>query len=364
MRSSAVPGSSPIACVRHVALGLTALMLTSACGGSDGPVGPLEIPEHTVIEEKFAALAAVTDQPALSIFDFSLLTGVSAERSVGVTLDRVLLRSLPDKGAPLLWQIGGEHGPRASRVTAGVLTAAAEPAIRAGLYGRTYTDYPNWRLDTLANGQPVPGAPTNGVRFKLPAVDASGQVTDPHVANMDIVNASPGGRTGYTVTVRTLTGAIALGATVLPPPQEHITGYLAHEGRRYSFEESTTYSPTGNVQTTRGAAPFAGLQYESKYIIEVGGFDSWSTAIDFRLTLDADAFHLVLQMGRDFGDGALSMNGRAMGKFIDGKLTLPGGQADAGLSAFFDAFKVPMVRLPMAGRLIFGVPDYALARAH
>lgn len=182
---------------RAASLVAAPLLLLAACGDDDDPVAPVAT---------LPVAAQVLDSAAATI------APLGAHPLFSGLLGAWFVPGLP-------YEFGDPFVPPALRGDLGVDGPPTRPVAQLGgifevdasLRGRTFVEdtmsfSTRWRVDTLANGTPRPGAPADGVRFILTSMD----FVEPRevVGHLDVVPGAGG-------TLLTVEGFDAAGERVL-----------------------------------------------------------------------------------------------------------------------------------------------------
>jgi hypothetical protein len=260
-----------------------------------------------------SAVAALSGRMPAELSPSGPVVGPSVAAASGVTaLALRLLHSLPAAGGPLTVQV-----------------------IRPGVLGHTYVYSPSAHryIPDPARG----GAPSNGVRFILYAVDPG--THDPRVdQETGYGDLTDDGAPGFGVGLHFR--AVAAGTTFLDYAFTvtptftggllHVSGFLADDRNRLDFTIGSAAQSLGETQTAHVSFEIA---VASQRFHATGSIDAEAPAgtarVDVVVSIGADAIHLAGESTAATVHAALSVNGHLFAT-ITGDPRHPTVRADGG----------------------------------
>ena len=297
----------------------TLLLAAAACSDSSGPATTRELPiDAATFAERGALVAAVTEQPILQQLasDEAFVSAAARVPSARVPaglraaqrLAPLMLRT-PDASTPAMLggMLRGALAPEALAPRAEFMPG--DPVVPQEMRGYTlvYSFTTGWAIDRLTDGSARPGAPVNGVRFVIQALDEYGEPTGTRLGFLELVDNSDSGTTRYGIRVVTQAGLVVLasnttlGGTEIAPVFSQ-TGYVTDGTRR--IDESFTV-------TSRGVsygfdAPFAGV----RYALALSGDPMSGTArLVFDITVDGTRIRMAMTTTETSVTTVISVNG-------------------------------------------------------
>ena len=244
----ALPGALP-------SLALGATLLLSACGDSTAPKAPEHLP---LASSDLTAMASRID----SVFAQPILDGLRGGAApLAAARASIQLAGTTPTAEPRL-----RAALEAQRTTIAREVLPGEPVVPSLLRGVTFVwNGSQYVVDTLPNGTPRAGAPTNGVRFMLYARDAmTGLPTGDALGYLQVVDNSTASVARWTSSVVTNAGLTVLQSTNSVSGSDAAgfaisqTGFITDGTRR--IEQSLSLGATGIRATW--SAPFAGISME------------------------------------------------------------------------------------------------------
>lgn len=284
--------------LRRVLPGAFVTLALVACGDSTAPKAPENLPlQDAEVSRMAARVDSVFDQPILS-----MLRGGSAP--LAAARASVMLSGTRPSAEPRL-----RAALTADRAAIAKLVMPGEPVVPTLVRGVTFVwNGSQYVADTLANGLPKPGAPTNGVRFMLYATSTTtGMPTGPALGYLEVVDNSTSTSARWTsrvvtnagLTVLQATNSVSEGALGFSVSQ---TGFVTDGTRR--VDQSFTLSST-EIRATWNA-PFAGVSMELR-IRQTG---AESATITWSLTTPQGALRIVMTGNADgSGSAQIYVNG-------------------------------------------------------
>lgn len=287
-----------------------ALLTLAACG--DDPSGPRFTDElavsASVMRERAAQIGEVSQQAPLralmsSFFGFpmtSAAAGVAGMRGVA--------------GAPAV------HGA----LDAAPRRQVTVPLLPANVLGRTFVRSVTgqWVVDTLANGQPRPGAPVLGVRFMLQEADMFGGWSGPPVGMIDVTpTGSSQTSLAYHAVARTMAGTV-----VLDYESESSMTSLAVNGEAIGGTRRITMSEraTARSVTSSATAAFAGVTRTSTYEGDATDFEA-PTKTTMTLRVDDATVKVVSESSQGTGTYRIYSNGALFARMDMEESSIPPG---------------------------------------
>ena len=278
------------------------------CSDSTAPKAPANLPLGS---DDVTAMASRVD----SVFDQPILNGLrgssaplaaaplAARASIG------LAGTSPTTDSRLRLALTAEHSSITREVVPG------QPVVPSLLRGVTFVwNGTQYVVDTLANGTPRPGAPTNGVRFMLYARDAmSGQPTGNALGYLQVVDNSTASVARWTSSVVTNAGLTVLSATSSVSGSDATgfavsqSGFITDGTRR--IDQSFSLGATGMHATW--SAPFAGVAMDFR--IEQSGLTGAS--LSWTLSTPKGTLKIVMSAAADgSGSARILVNGGVWAK--------------------------------------------------
>ena len=287
------------------------LFVLAACG--DDPSGPRFTDElavsASVMRERAAQIQEVSQQAPLR----ALMSGFFGFPMTSAAV-----------GVPRLSRVAGMP-PMRGALDAAPRRQATMPLLPVNVLGRTFVRAVTgqWVVDTLANGQPRPGAPALGVRFMLQETDMFGGLNGPLVGMID-VTPSVGSQTAlaYHAVTRTMAGTVGLDYESTSSTTSLVANGEAIGGtRRITMSERATASSVVSTAT----ASFAGVTRTSTY---EGDASDIAGPVKSTMTLRVDdaTLKVVSESSENTGSYRIYSNGALFARMdLEEDPYLPGG---------------------------------------
>jgi hypothetical protein len=285
--------------LRRALPGVLMMATLVACSDSTAPKAPENLPLASGdVAQMAERVDSVFDQPILA-----MLRGGSAPLA-GARASIMLASTAPKPGSQL------RAAMTAERASVARLVMPGEPVVPSLLRGVTFVwNGDRYVVDTLANGTPKPGAPTNGVRFMLyPISESTGMPTGAALGYLEVVDNSSSTVARWTSRVVTNAALTVLQATNTVSGGELAgfavshTGFVTDGTRRIdqSFVVGTT-----EIRASWNA-PFAGVSMEFR-VTQTG---AESAAMSWTLTTPQGSVRVVLNFASDgSGSAQIRING-------------------------------------------------------
>lgn len=272
------------------------LLLLAACGDDDDPVAPVAtLPVSTqALDSAAATIAPLGGHPLFrGLFGAGYVPGLPFDFD-DPFVPPALRGDLTVAGPP--------------RRPAAQLGGIFE--VDASLRGRTFVEdtlsFSNrWRVDTLANGTPRPGAPANGVRFTLYALGGNGLPTGPALGYLEVTDNSTATSARWTTRVVTNAGlTIVQTSSTMTGSGGAIaitqSGFVTDGTRR--IEQSLSLSST--ALRASWSAPWAGLSMDFALTQSLSG-----ATLSYTFGTPRGTLRLVATVTTSGGNAQILVNG-------------------------------------------------------
>ena len=364
-----LPQRARLARALVVAVGVT-LLVPVGCTGVDVPTEPPAMDPIAVdaqaLSARIAQVEAVLGQPVLRRLvvaaDAGPLASIAVPNRSGA--GALLSRTARVMGKVSARATAAAAPDRRAAARLGVRAALAEPTVwrvPAEARGLTFTtdSLGGWVVALDAEGQPVAGAPVDGVRFLLRAAGADGLSTGAVEGHADVVERGDATSTGVELTVTRLDGTAVL-SLVARAAHDGSTathaGWVGDGERTITFHES--YQPGAATSATLAyEAPFAQLAVRLAFTLRADG----TMTLDFAATVEQTTVRIA---------ATTDAEELAARVYVDDVLVLEGSSTAAGgdpvVYQYPGGHDVPATEILKVERVasLFGaVPDVMMATA-
>lgn len=285
--------------IRRALPGALLLAALVGCGDSTAPVAPEHLPLGS---SDLAAMASRVD----SVFAQPILDGLRGGTAplAAARASIQLAGTAPAMEPRLRAALDAQQTSIAREIMPG------EPVVPSLLRGVTFVwNGAEYVVDTLANGTPRAGAPTNGVRFMLYARDGmTGLPTGDALGYLQVVDNSTASAARWTSSVVTNAGLTVLQSTSSVSGSETAgyaisqSGFVTDGTRR--VEQSFAFGATGLRATW--SAPFAGVSMDFR----VQQTSLESATVSWTLTTPQGTLRIAMNAAADgSGSAQILVNG-------------------------------------------------------